>query len=306
MKARTFIAFSLLLVGVIVFSVPKLRVQTIHILSTSECNTPTPFKLGVLDQRFGLSEATALADINTATEIWSKNYGKSLFANTPSAALTVNFVYDQRSALSTQIEQQQNQLGQSNTTIQKQINSYEADVAVFEQKLANFNTQVDQINKSGGASPEEYQTLISQQNELKDEGSALNVRAQQLNLATRNYNSKVKGLNQNVTQFNEAIAQKPEEGLYEENNQTITIYFVRDHQELIHTLAHEFGHALGMGHTDSSKSIMYPYSTSSVSVTSQDKQQLDYACREKLLPILWLQESAKWVHSIVSHIVSNT
>ena len=290
MKVLTFITLAILVAGGLLY---------INTLSYSECDTPIPYKLGTLDPKFGLKQSTAISDIQDAIDIWSKTYGKPLFVNSPTALLTINFEYDQRSALDSQINQLQNQLDKKNTTLQQQISAYEADVAVFEKKLAGFNARVNQINRSGGASPDEYNNLIAEQNQLNYEGNLLNTRAKQLNLSARDYNSNVQNLNQNINQFNQAIVQKPEEGLYNGGNNTITIYFANNNQELIHTLAHEFGHALGILHNEDPLAIMYPYTTSTLSVTAQDKQLLDYVCREQPLPTLWLSKFSTWIFQTI-------
>jgi hypothetical protein len=295
MKALAFIILTALVMSVVIFTVPQFRLEAIKTLSYSKCDTPIPYKLGLLDPKFSLSQASMVSATQNAADIWNKTYGKPLFIDSPTAALTVNFIYDQRSALYTHIDQLQNQLNQKNTTLQQQINSYESDLAAFEQKLANFIAQVAQVNQSGGATPDVYKKLIAQKNELSVEGDSLNAWARQFNLAAHDFNSEVQSLNQSVSQFNQAVAQKPEEGLYDGNDNTITIYFVNNHQELIHTLAHEFGHALEMQHTNDPQSIMYPYTTSFLSVTPQDRQQLDDVCREQLLPNLWLQEFVGWL-----------
>lgn len=268
--------------------------------SYSECNTPVPYKLGTVDPKFALSQKAATTDIQSAADLWDKTYGKPLFINSSTAILTINFVYDERSALNSQIGQQQNQLDKKNTTLQQQINSYQADSAAFEKKLAGFNAQVTQVNRSGGASPEQYNSLMAQQSALNQEGNSLNARAKQLNLSAHDYNSNVQNLNQNINQFNQAIVQKPEEGLYNGGDNTITIYFANNKQELIHTLAHELGHALGMLHNDDPLAIMYPYTTSLLSVTAQDKQLLDYVCRDQPLPILWLRKFSAWLFNLKS------
>jgi predicted RND superfamily exporter protein len=300
MKALKIIIFTILVITVTVFVVPQFKSKAIKILSFSECDTPMSYKLGSLDPKFGLSQTTTVTDIQNAADIWGKTYGKPLFINSITAALTINFVFDKRSALNTRIDQLQNQVNQKNATLEQQINSYKADVAAFEQKLSSFNAQVAQINKSGGAAPDVYNNLIAQQNELHAEGDSLNTRASQFNLATHDYNSQVQSLNQNINQFNQALTQNPEEGFFNPNNKTITIYFAGNYKELVHTLAHEFGHALGMEHTDAPQSIMYPNATSFLSVTSEDKHQLDYVCREQSLLSHWLQEFAVWLHSTIN------
>jgi chaperonin cofactor prefoldin len=291
MKALKLTVFTILIIGAAGF---------LALQSYNACDKPVPYKLGSLPLIFGLSQINAVADIQNAADIWSKTYGKPLFIDSSGAVLTVNFAYDQRSALNTNIDRLQNQLNQKSTTLEQQINSYEADAAAFEKKLADFNARVNQINRSGGVTPDVYNSLIAQQNELQAEGDSLNTRASQLNLASHDYNSQVQNLNQNISQFNQAITQKPEEGIYNANDNTITIYFVDNRPELIHTLAHEFGHVLDMQHTDDPQAIMYSHASSSLSVTSEDKQQLAYVCREQSLPGHWLQELTMWLHSTVS------
>lgn len=305
MKALRNFSITLLIVGIIFTIGIKFRTEIIKILSYSECDTPISYKLGELDPKFGLTKESVTTTIQESTDIWSKTYGKTLFINSPKAILTVNFVYDERSALNTQIDQKQNELDQNNSTLKEQINSYESDLAAYEKKIDALNARVDEVNRTGGAKPDEYKKLISQQNEIITEGNSLNERANKLNLVTNNFNAKVENLNQSVDQFNQAIAQKPEEGLYNGNDNTITIYFANNHQELVRTLAHEFGHAMGMQHTDDGQSIMYPNTTNFLEVTAQDKNELDNVCREQLIPVLWMKKIAIWLYATVSSYTQN-
>lgn len=299
MKTKLPVVFILLVLATLSFSQPLVRSEILQIFSYSPCDTPLYYTVSELDPKFGKSLSNIQEDIKRATDVWSNLYGKPLFVNSPNAVLTLHFVYDQRSSLSRNISKLQQQLDEKNSTLQQQVNSYKTDVSAFEKKLASFNATVDELNRSGGATQEVYSNLLAQQKALNEEGDALNARASQLNLGARNYNASVQNLNQNVGQFNQEIAQKPEEGLYNGNDNTITIYFVDNKQELIHTLAHEFGHALGMIHTDDQKDIMYPSSTSILTPTEVDKGQLTYVCRKQLLPLYWLQVYSDWIRSII-------
>jgi chromosome segregation ATPase len=296
MRTLKVIVFTVLVAGLVVFLVPKFRSLVSQLLSFSECARPMAYKLGKIDQKFNLSKEVVVSDLQSAAEIWSKAYGKTLLTNSPTAVLTVNFVYDQRSALNTNINQLQYQIDKKGTTLQQQIASYESDLAAFKLKLEAYNALVLKINQSGGASKALYDSLVSQRVQLTAEGDSLNVRASQLNLVTNDFNSNVDNLNQNITQFNEEIEKTPEEGLYNGNDSTITIYFASNRQELIHTLAHEFGHALGIQHTQDPQSIMYPDTSSFLTATSEDKQQLAYVCREQPLISHLLEEFSTWVH----------
>ncbi len=261
----------------------------IYKTSYNPCDTTITYNIGKIDPKFKLNSSDVLAETNEAVSILNTAYGSSLFKySKDSGGITVNFVYDERTALEEKINSQRNQIDRQNSTIQQKVNEYEADVKIFETKLSALNATIQKYNSEGGAPPEVYQDLTKQQNELRTEGNALNLRAKQLNLETHNFNTDVNSLNQGVKQFNEAISEKPEEGVYDGNDNTITVFFVNNREELLHTLTHEFGHARGMDHVDDPKAIMYPYSSKSLTFTEKDKDELFKIC--KTIPVInhWL------------------
>lgn len=273
--------FGFILIGLVLYNSPLVRSQVTQLLTYNACDTPIAYTLGTIDSRFKLSYEDALANTQKAADIWNHLYKKPLFTYSSEAKLKVHFVYDERSALNEKINTQQNLLDQKNAVLQRQIDAYDADVAAFEKRLASFNVKVDQANQKGNVTEDEYNALVSEQNALKTERDTLNARADQLNIGARSFNANLSDLKNNMNDFNEKIAQKPEEGLYNPTEQTISIYFVVDKNELIHTLAHELGHARALDHTEDKADIMYQSSTKTLVVTPNDKKQIDYICREQ-------------------------
>ena len=219
MKSLVVMSFLVIVAVIVYFNYSQIKSNFYY----SECAKPITYKLGVVDPKFGLSDAEANSDIQASVNIWNNSYGKNLFTNSTDGQITVNFVYDQRSALNSQINSLQNQVNSSKTTLSQQITNYESDVAAFNVMIVNFNKKVQQLSKEGKIDRATYDQLVAQQKELASEGQALNVRAKDLNLETVNYNSTLQNLNQNVNEFNQDIAQKPEEGLYNEIDNTVTI-----------------------------------------------------------------------------------
>jgi sulfite reductase alpha subunit-like flavoprotein len=266
-------------------------------LSYSACNTPLPYKIGSIDPRFGIGLEDVEKDTTKATNIWSGVEGKQLFTLSRKATLSVNFVYDQRQELNSEVQQLDSALSQKNASLQQKIQDYEVQEAAFQKKLATFNALVDKYNSEGGAPQDVYKSLIQQQKDLDNEGKSLNAIAHQLNLSTHDYNADVSNLNSDIGKLNTVLSSKPEEGLYNGYDKTITIYITNSNAELIHTLAHEFGHALGMTHVDGESSIMYAYTSDSLDVTNNDLKELAYVCRQQSLIIHEAIIFNQWVSS---------
>lgn len=271
----------------------------------SVCSKPIFYKVGIVDSRFNLSDSAVLSDIENASMIWDKSLGNTkLFSyDLEKATLTINLIFDKRTALSNQINNLENQVKQKNNILQPRIDQYEQDTLDFKNKLANFNTRVDDLNKKieywnqkGGAPPDEYQKIIKEQENIKSEQSSLqqqadnlNQEARDLNLSTQDYNGSINKLNNTIYNFDAALSKKPEEGLFDPNTYSIDIYFDNNTQELIHTLAHEMGHALGLRHNDNQTSIMYPFSNQIIIPSKDDIQALQNTCSRRYLTIPFLQ-----------------
>lgn len=257
--------------------------QINNFLNYSPCNSPISYAIGTVDPKFNLSRDEFASDITTATNIWSEAEGKQLFVYSPDGALHISLIYDQRQYLNTKVSQLQEQVKTDQGSLDQQIAAYKAKEADFINRLTQLNDKIGYWNARGGAPEEEFNKLIQTQQQLRVEGAALNQQAHSLNLSTQEYNTQVGVLNQTVKTFNLALAQKPEEGLFDPQQNTITIYFDNSQPELIHTLTHELGHALGLGHVADPEAIMYPYTTSTVTLSNDDKNALSQQCQVQTL-----------------------
>ena len=245
------------------------------------CARPILYKIGSIDPKFGVKQEQLLKDLRSAEAVWEKPTGKNIFDYDPGGPLTVNFVYDTRQALKSQIDQQEKSLTSQSGNLDSQIASYEKQVADFNARSAQLNKDINYWNSQGGAPPEEYDKLVARQKDLQQEAGRLNQLAKSLNQKAQNYNSGVVKINSTISTFNQELSVKPEEGLYTGSTKTIDIFFITNRNELIHTLAHEFGHARGLDHLDDAKAIMYPQTSLTVSATSGDVQALEIVCAKR-------------------------
>ncbi len=257
------------------------RVNTF--LYQSPCDTPLTYHVGNIDPKFNVGNVEFLKNIGDAVDIWDRAYGKKLFVFEPQGALTINLIYDDRQSLKGQINILDNQVLENQKILSPKIADYEKRAVEFERQIVELNQSIESWNKRGGAPPTEYQKIKSEQESLMAEADKLQAIAQTLNQSTAKYNTEVRSLDQTISAFNQVLQFKPEEGkyTYENGRQKIDIYFNVSRNELVHTLAHELGHSIGITHNDETTSIMYPQTSQSLTLSPADQTSLAKVCQKK-------------------------
>lgn len=249
----------------------------------SYCDQPIRYKIGSVDPRFDISEDQLKNDAQEAADIWNIIESKQLFVFDPTAELTINMVYDERQYLFKQIDLKGNSLNQEKESIEPKISQFDQMTASFQKEVDDLNKQIQHWNSKGGApAPADvYNQLIAKQSELRARYEQLQQTAQTLKHSTDTYNQEINKLNQTIKTFNNTLEIKPEEGLYDGANNRIDIYFNISQEELITTIAHEFGHAIKLEHNNDPISIMYLKVTRSMQPSITDIQSLREVCKER-------------------------
>lgn len=253
------------------------------VLYQSPCETPKAYSIGDIDSRFNISREEFRSATQQAADLWKNGQGEPLFVYDPEAKLTISLIYDERQYLNSQINNLNNQVEQQKEELKPEIAEYENRAAEFKRRNADLNSRISYWNDQGGAPEDEYNKLLQEQRALQQEAQELQSIAASLNQSTDEYNTQIQELDQKVDSYNNTLETKPEEGLYirEGRDERIEIYFNNTRAELVHTLAHEMGHAIDMPHINSEDSIMYPKTTTVTALSSEDLAALAEVCRER-------------------------
>lgn len=182
----------------------------------------------------------------------------------------------------------------------KKVTEYNIQLAVYEKDAAEWNN-------SGGGDEATYKQLLKEKqdldderaslekdekrlskkiDDLKDDRKAVNRLVEELNTLGGTLNRVAASLNLKVNEYNTIVGSREEftTGLYSEDgySRRIDVFQFSNHEDLVRILAHEMGHALGLGHDTDPESIMYPeVGTQPLRLSEGDTSLYRVMCEEK-------------------------
>lgn len=242
------------------------------------CPVPIAYQIGTIDEQFRLSEDEARVALAEAEAIWEDATGLNLFSYDAAGQVAVNFLYDDRQALADAEAALSERLATSedknrafnetyNTLVARyeaEAARYEAGVAEYERDLSRYNATVASYNNEGGAPEDVFAELEAERERLETVSRSLNQTsrdlnrlADQINALSTEGNAMIERFNQNVALYNERFSESREFTQGDFQGDEINVYTFQSENELTAVLAHEFGHALSIGHVDDPAALMY-------------------------------------------------
>lgn len=244
---------------------------------THPFDTRVRYRLGTIDSRFGISEEQLKTLSHEATQIWHDGTGQQWFVYDDNAKLSINLTYDERQAKTvarqqahhaiTQMVDVHNQHAQD---INKERQILNQRFTALQQKIEHWQSTYERVfyELTITSDPQKHRQLSTKHQRLLQQKQRIDKEIHHYQQQQAKFNAMVEHHNQQAQTINTTIDSTNQQffpyqfdkGIF--NGKQINIYEFQSIDDLRLTLAHELGHALGIGHNDDPTALMYPYAQS--------------------------------------------
>jgi len=248
-----------------------------------ECRIPVTYHLDAVDPRFELARDEVQRALDEAVAMWESETEAELFRERAGEGMPVSLVFDERQALAQAREQSRGELARAQASLEAdqerldhRRSALAADVERYERRVREFESRRreheqavaawnagrteqtaasrQRLERAGRDLEEEHRRLEDSRRELDRRRDELQARAREVEQAVESFNARVQAHNEEgagFTGFNIAVYEQ------EGAQRWITVYKASDREALRLALAHELGHALGIGHVHDPAAVMH-------------------------------------------------
>lgn len=270
--------------------------------SSVPCAVPISWRLESVDGRFALSESDAEAAVMQAALLWEGANGRRLFQRGGDGPMQIAFRFDDRQALiqlrremeaelagsHASIDERREALDELSRDFESAQKAYVARVEAHEARRAAPDAEVRRLSQEGPVPEEVREELARSVNELNASMRSLQRQEEELDAVYQRLRTQTDQLNRDIEELNRRgqewtrsmPARAEEAGRYSETVRTlngevvnverrIDIHRFASQEELVWVIAHELGHALGLGHAPVAGAVMSAVSTPSTGVAPE-------------------------------------
>lgn len=258
----------------------------LYFFTYTPCSTPMVYAVGSVDKRFGLSKERVLTELTRAEKTWERYDTRNLFEYMPDSAkpdIRVDFVYDSRQrGLETQkaVQAESDAYAKAVRAYEGRLKTYEANSNEYNIAVKKYDADIARWNKGSRRDSTEYSRLHAEGDRIDSLYASLNKESKVLEDIRDKLEPIRIALNTKIKEINKNSGEIIEDGRWDPQEKTITIYRYDGDKELQWVLAHELGHAIGMDHVEDPKAVMYYLSSdiSEVDLSDGDKTELARVC----------------------------
>jgi primosomal protein N'' len=257
--------------------------------SSAPCDVPLAWRVGDVDPRFGVTPDEVRAAVRAAAALWEQGTGARLFRHDPRDGFPIRLVHDERQAeaverrrAETEVRAAERRLETWRDAVERLSEEHGAEAAAYRaqsealgERVAAYNRRVRIWNEQGGAPGDTVQAMEVQAGELDRAAADLARQHRRLEESLRRIQDEQRRLNDEIQAQNRRVnrlrvtfpGRSVQSGLYREEARirrgrvvevarAIEVFRFDDADDLVRIIAHELGHALGLGHVPAPGALM--------------------------------------------------